>query len=56
MKKDIIVEIRKRIDEFLHPSVESIIKKFGIVEDLSITEEEAAELLKMLDEWEAHDS
>lgn len=56
MKEDIIVKIRKRIYEFFHPSVESIIKKFGIVEDLSITEEEAEELLKMLGEWEAHDS
>ncbi len=31
-------------------------KEFAIVEDATITQEEAEELLKMLDEWEAHDS
>lgn len=52
MKEDIIVEIRKRIYEFFHPTPESIIERFAIVEKRGITQEEAEELLKMLDEWE----
>lgn len=51
MKEDIIVEIRKRIYEFFHPSVETIIERFAIVEKRGITQEEAEELLKMLDDW-----
>lgn len=56
MKGNIKRKIRNIIDEFLHPSIESIMKSFAIVEDLSITEEEAEELLEILDEWEAHNS
>lgn len=55
MCHEIIIEIQKRIHEFFHPSIESIIKKFAIVEDLSITEEEAEELLKILNEWKECD-
>lgn len=51
MKEDIIVEIRKRIYEFFNPSVETILERFAIVEKQGITQEEAEELLKMLDEW-----
>ncbi|MCX4340284.1 MAG: hypothetical protein OSJ72_11635 [Lachnospiraceae bacterium] len=51
MKEDIIVEIRKRIYEFFHPTLESIIERFAIVEIQGITQEEAEELLKILDEW-----
>lgn len=50
MKENIIVEIRKRIYEFFHPSVETIIERFAIVEKRGITQEEAEELLKILDE------
>lgn len=56
MKGNLKIEIQKRIHDFFHPSIETIMKSFAIVEDLSITEEEAAKLLKMLDEWEAHNS
>lgn len=52
MEQNILLEIQKRIYEFFHPSVESIMKKFAIVEDLYITEEEKKELLKILDKWE----
>ncbi len=52
MKENIIDEIRKRIYEFFHPSVETIIERFAIVEKQGITQEEAEELLKILDEWE----
>ena len=45
------IKIRERIHEFFHPSIESIIKKFAIVEDTTITQEEAEELLKILEEW-----
>ncbi len=55
MKEDIIVEIRKRIYEFFHPSVETIIERFAIVEKRCITQEEAEELLKILDEWKQSD-
>lgn len=51
MKENIIVEIRKRIYEFFHPSVEAIIERFAIVEKRGIAQEEAEELLKILDEW-----
>lgn len=56
MKGNIKRKICNIIHDFLHPSIESIMKSFAIVENLSITEEEAEELLKMLDEWEAHNS
>lgn len=56
MKGKIKRKICNIIHDFLHPSIESIMKSFAIVENLSITEEEAEELLKMLDEWEAHNS
>lgn len=56
MKGEIKRKICNIIHDFLHPSIESIMKSFVIVENLSITEEEAEELLKMLDEWEAHNS
>lgn len=52
MKENIIDEIRKRIYEFFHPTLESIIERFAIVEKQGITQEEAEELLKILDEWE----
>lgn len=56
IKGNIERKICNIIHDFLHPSIESIVKSFAIVEYLSITEEEVAELLKMLDEWEAHNS
>lgn len=43
-------EIQRKIHELFHSSIESIMKKFAIVEDLCITEEEGKELLKILDE------
>lgn len=38
------------IYEFFYPSDESVMEKFAIVEKLNITEEEAEELLKILEE------
>lgn len=38
------------IHDFFHPSDESVMEKFAIVEKLNITEEEAKELLKILEE------
>lgn len=40
------------INDFFHPSVESLMEKFSIVEKRNITEKEAKELLKILEEWE----
>lgn len=37
--------IRKRIYEFLHPTIESLINQFAIVENLRITQDEYEELL-----------
>lgn len=48
---EIIIIIRKKIHEFFHPTAESVMKKFAIVEDARITREEAEELLKILEEW-----
>ncbi len=56
VKGNIKQKICNIIHDFLHLSTESIMKSFAIVEDLSITEEEAEELLKILDEWEERDS
>ena len=42
---------RKIIYDFLHPSIESIMKEFAIVEYATITQEEADKLLKILDKW-----
>lgn len=44
-------KIRNIIHDFFHPSVESIMEKFTVVEKQNITEEEAKELLKILEEW-----
>lgn len=55
MKENIIDEIRKRIYEFFHPTPESVIERFAIVEKRGITQEEAEELLKILDEWKQSD-
>lgn len=52
MKGNTKQKICNIINDFLHPSIESIMKSFAIVEDATITQEEAEELLKMLDEWE----
>lgn len=49
-------KIKNLIHNFFHPTPEFIIKMFSIVEKYNITEEEAKELLKLLDEWEKHDS
>lgn len=38
------------IHDFFHPSDESVMEKFAIVEKQNITEEEAEELLKILEE------
>lgn len=56
MKGNIKRKIRNIINDFFHPSIESIIKKFAIIEDATITQEEAEDLLKILDEWKAHNS
>lgn len=56
MKGNIKRKLCNIIHDFLHPSIESIMKSFAIVEDATITQEEAEELLKMLDEWEGHNS
>lgn len=45
-------EICNIMHEFFHPSVESIMGKFAIVEKRNLTEKEAKELLKILKEWE----
>lgn len=38
------------IHDFFYPSDESVMEKFAIVEKLNITEEEAKELLKILED------
>lgn len=48
---EIIIKIQKRIHEFFHPTVESLMNEFAIVERATITQEEAEKLLKILDEW-----
>lgn len=50
--KKVIAYIRQKAYEFFHPTPESIIERFAIVEKRGITQEEAEELLKILDEWE----
>lgn len=50
MKKD-IKRIGKRIYEFMHQIVESLINQCAIVENRRITQEVYEELLKILDEW-----
>lgn len=47
-----IKKVGKRIYDFLHPTVESLMNKVTIAENLSITQEEYEELLEILDEWE----
>lgn len=47
----IIIKIKKGIQEFFCPTMESLINKFAIVEKETITQEECDELLKILDEW-----
>lgn len=49
--KKVIAYIRHKAYEFFRPSVENIIERFAIVEKRGITQEEAEELLKILDEW-----
>ena len=49
----IIIKIKKGIQEFFCPTMESLINKFAIVEKETITQEECDELLKILDEWNA---
>lgn len=49
--RKITIEVRKRIHEFFHPSVETIMNRFAIVEKATITQEEYEKLLKILDEW-----
>ena len=51
MKGNLIIEIQKRIYEFFNPSIETIMDRFAIVEKATITQEEAEELLKILEEW-----
>lgn len=45
-------KIRNLIQDFLHPTPESVIKMFAIVEKRYLTEEEVKELLRILNEWE----
>ena len=47
----IIIKVRKRIHEFFHPTVESLMNQFAIVEKATVTQEEYEELLKILDKW-----
>lgn len=47
----IIIKIKKGIQEFFCPTMESLINKFAIVEKETITQEKCDELLKILDEW-----
>ncbi len=49
--RKIIIEVRKKIHEFFHPTMESLLNQFAIVEKKTITQEECDELLKILDEW-----
>ena len=51
MCREITIEVRKIIHEFFHPTVESLMNRFAIVERATITQEEYEELLKILDEW-----
>lgn len=45
------MKIYNIIHDFFHPSVESVMEKFAIVEKRNITEKEATDLLKILEEW-----
>lgn len=50
--KSFCKEICNIIHDFFHQPVEFIMGKFAIVEKQNITEKEAKELLKILEEWE----
>lgn len=51
MKENFNLQIRKKIYVFFNPSIETIMNCFAIVERATITQEEAEELLKILEEW-----
>lgn len=51
LNRKIIIKIRKTMQEFLYPTVESLLNQFAIVENATIAQDEYEELLKILDKW-----
>lgn len=48
---EIIIKVKKKIQDFFHPTMEFPVSQLTTGERTTITQEEYEELLKILEEW-----